>query len=68
MIDWYSKIVLTVIAVALVVIAVQRAGLEARAALDDCGVPQRPCYVAFAATPEVQVTNSLRPLEVRVAR
>jgi hypothetical protein len=45
MLDRYTKFILTVIAAALVAIAVQNATRPARAQLAQCGNVQTPCYV-----------------------
>ena len=56
MIDRYSKIVLTVIAAALVAIAIQQAAPSAKA-LSDCGDYLSPCYVTTRGDLDVYVTN-----------
>jgi hypothetical protein len=49
MVDTYSKIVLTVIAVALVALVFQEAVPNARAAFADCGRSAvSPCYMKIA--------------------
>jgi len=45
MIDAYSKVVLTVIAVSLSVIATQQLVSPANASLEACSTYLRPCYV-----------------------
>jgi hypothetical protein len=61
--DWYLKAVLTVIAGALVAIAVQNGVQPARALGDGCGSSFDPCYVStrsmggLAIPLDVKVTN-----------
>jgi len=60
MVDTYTKFVLTVIAGALVAL-VMRPAFQAQpaSAMNGCGDPNRPCYVATKALNaiEVRVTN-----------
>ncbi len=59
MIDTYTKVVLTIIAVALVIIVCQHGLGAAIAGLgSDCGDIKNPCYVAtFLGPLEVKIVN-----------
>lgn len=50
MLDRYSKFVLSIIACALVAIAIQQAIPRASALSSECGSPSNPCYIEAAGT------------------
>jgi hypothetical protein len=70
--DRYTKAVLTVIAAALVVLAVERVMPVASAQSSACGVSRDPCYVMTAPGDFVSIENrrfngTYAPLMVSVA-
>ena len=60
MIDRYTKIVLTIIAIALVGIVVQSAIGDASAIAPGCGSRIDPCYITIRGEVPVQVRGQLR--------
>jgi len=47
MVDRYTKIMLTIIAVALVILAAEQMTSRVNAQIDSCGTQQNPCAIAL---------------------
>lgn len=68
MVDHYTKVVLTIIAAALVALVAQQATRPANAQYGSgCGTSSRsPCYIEFSREPTIKIETGLGSIDVRV--
>ncbi len=66
MIDRYTKVILTLIAGALLIIVVQNAVTSSRAGPDGCGSRDNPCFITTASAIGVVLGGSTMVLPVHL--
>jgi hypothetical protein len=64
--DIYTRVLLAVIAAALIVIAAQNASKPALAQLVNCGSEVNPCFVALKFGQVLVLNNSSNPVPVKI--